>query len=202
MTRETANGKFQGFTLGELLIALLILGVIATFTIPKVLQSQASSRSKAVAKETAAALSEAFTLYRNKNTLSASTRPADLTPYLNFVKLDTTSALVVDAAPCDGQVTYSCNSTYPCAVLHNGAILNWIQTDNFNGTATTNMIGFYLDPDGKVSNNKDTLLLELYYNGKLRTRNTIDTGSVSYYDGSVQTLNPSTTCDPTWFSWN
>ncbi len=41
---------FKGFTLAELLMALAILGVIATFTIPKILGAQQSSSSNAKAK--------------------------------------------------------------------------------------------------------------------------------------------------------
>ena len=47
-----------GFTLSELLIALAILGLIATFTIPKVLQSVEQNNRDAVFKETLAALSD------------------------------------------------------------------------------------------------------------------------------------------------
>ena len=45
-----------GFTLAELLVAIGILGVIATFTIPKVLQAQQVDHRKNVFKETYAAL--------------------------------------------------------------------------------------------------------------------------------------------------
>lgn len=48
----------RGFTLAELLIALTILGVIATFTIPKILSSQQDGKLKAIAKETAAAMEQ------------------------------------------------------------------------------------------------------------------------------------------------
>lgn len=37
---------YFGFTLAELLIALGILGVIATFTIPKILSAQQDSKTK------------------------------------------------------------------------------------------------------------------------------------------------------------
>lgn len=47
-----ANRTQSGFTLAELLIALTILGVIATFTIPKILTAQQASTYNAIAKET------------------------------------------------------------------------------------------------------------------------------------------------------
>jgi prepilin-type N-terminal cleavage/methylation domain-containing protein len=46
-----------GFTLAELLIALAVLGVVATFSIPKVLQNQQNEQRRAVFKETIAAFS-------------------------------------------------------------------------------------------------------------------------------------------------
>lgn len=46
----------KAFTLAELLIALAILGVIATFTIPKVLTANQNGTFKAIGKETAAML--------------------------------------------------------------------------------------------------------------------------------------------------
>jgi prepilin-type N-terminal cleavage/methylation domain-containing protein len=51
--------SLSGFTLAELLIALAILGVIATFTIPKVLQSQQNGQKIAIFKETIAAIQQA-----------------------------------------------------------------------------------------------------------------------------------------------
>ena len=53
-----------GFTLAELLISLAILGVIATFTIPKILTSQQNSQKAAVTKEVIAMISGAFTAYQ------------------------------------------------------------------------------------------------------------------------------------------
>ena len=50
--------KHSGFTLSELLIALAILGLIATFTIPKVLQSTGNQSKEALLKELYASLSE------------------------------------------------------------------------------------------------------------------------------------------------
>ncbi len=46
----------RGFTLAELLIALTVLGVIASFTIPKVLTQMNKQQSDAVLKETVSAM--------------------------------------------------------------------------------------------------------------------------------------------------
>jgi prepilin-type N-terminal cleavage/methylation domain-containing protein len=51
--------KVSGFTLAELLIALAILGIIATFTIPKVLSSQNNAKRNALFREAIAALNVA-----------------------------------------------------------------------------------------------------------------------------------------------
>lgn len=51
---------YKAFTLAELLIALAILGVIATFAIPKILQGQQDAQRKAVFRETIASLYSVF----------------------------------------------------------------------------------------------------------------------------------------------
>lgn len=48
----------SGFSLAELLVALLILGQISVFTIPKVLQAQQNAEMKSILKETVAMLSQ------------------------------------------------------------------------------------------------------------------------------------------------
>lgn len=50
------NGQ-RGFTLAELLIAVAILGEIATFTIPKIINAQQSGQKKAIFKETFSSIS-------------------------------------------------------------------------------------------------------------------------------------------------
>jgi len=49
-----------GFTLAELLIALAILGIIATFTIPKILSAQAEQKKRAILKECYATVTSLF----------------------------------------------------------------------------------------------------------------------------------------------
>ena len=189
--------KKTAFTLAELLIALAILGVIATFTIPKVLISQQNSTSNAIAKETIAAVSAAYRVYQLERQTSGSTNLTDLTPYLNYVSVDTTSLVdnhETNSTPVD------CASTI-CLKLHNGAILyGWSTT--FAGTSATNAIYYYIDPDGvdggSTTGPSKALVMFLYFNGKTTNYGNILPGTTSSY--GVHTVCPG--CDPTWFSWN
>jgi prepilin-type N-terminal cleavage/methylation domain-containing protein len=61
MSLRTANSFQQpGFTLAELLIALSILGVIASFAIPKILSSQQNGQFKSAGKETASMVAQPY----------------------------------------------------------------------------------------------------------------------------------------------
>jgi prepilin-type N-terminal cleavage/methylation domain-containing protein len=185
-----------GFTLAELLIALAILGVVATFTIPKVLSGQQNSKFRAIAKESAGMISEEYLLYKTRNPVDANTSVQDvLGSFMNYVKLDTSSTL--DATPNDGSPTLACNNTDLCYRLHNGSII-WTYELSFAGTSNTNAVYFVLDPDGEVSGRQDSVTLFLYYDGKIRTWQSVIPNS-SCSDG---TIDPNPAGDPAWFEWN
>src|SRR5262249_45092855 len=97
-----------GFTLAELLIALAILGVIATFTIPKVIQSQTNSRYNAEAKEAAGFVSDAYRSYQLSNGVSGSFGIFNLTPYLNYVRIDSTTTI----DDIQGNTTLTCGALF------------------------------------------------------------------------------------------
>lgn len=104
------------FTLAELLIALAILGVIATFTIPKILQTQQDNRFKALGKEAAATISGAFQAYQQQNQLNSGLKPGDLTPYMNYVSLDSVTVGRMDDIQTNG--TLDCTNGQPCWGWH------------------------------------------------------------------------------------
>jgi prepilin-type N-terminal cleavage/methylation domain-containing protein len=188
----------RGFTLAELLIALLILGGIATFTIPKILSSQQLGQNKAVIKETFATIASAYSMYTLNNGASSSITMGALTPYMNYIAVDTTSIIDQPGG------TYDCSASgLTCIKLHNGAILYYSNGVTFAGTNTTNALWFEIDPDGKNNATSQSspgagIWGFIYYNGRLSTHGGIVSGTVS----SDMTRDPDSALDPTWFNWN
>lgn len=190
--------RLKGFTLAELLITLLILGEIATFTIPKIITAQANGQYRASVKEAAAMISVAFSLYSTSNTVTANTSADNLTPYMNY--LSTNSSTSIDLAQT--MSTRACGGGYGCIKFHNGGMLMWTISDGFTGTNTTNAIIFYFDPDGHVTDGTTngpgkSVALWLYANGRITSYNNLAPNTV--YTGG--TVGPNSWADPPWFSW-
>lgn len=193
-----SGAKAPGFTLAELLIALAILGVIATFTIPKVLNVQQNSQYNAIAKEAAGTIAQAYETYKLQNGQSANIGFQDMTPYLNYVRV--TSICTLD----DRQTltTRTCDASHLALFLHNGAMI-WYNTSDFTGTEPTRSVEILLDPDGKVTDGTTngpgkSIQFFLYYDGHLLTRG--DTIPNTWAAGSTY-ASPNPTFDPPWFSW-
>lgn len=184
----------KGFTLSELLISLAILGIIATFTIPKVLYASQSSKYNAIAKEAMATLAGAYQQAQLDGIITSATQPQDLIPYINNVKTDTSS--VVDERPNFGSSSETCSAGTPCVRLHNGALL-WFDSPSFSGTTSLNYLTVLIDPDGTYTGNNDSLKIALYYDGRITTRNNQLPGS----QDSTGTFGPISDGDPAWLNW-
>src|SRR6478609_1904821 len=173
-----------GFTLAELLIALVILGEIATFTIPKIITSQANARKNAMTKEVSGILASAFQTYATSQQLTSSTTPGVLISYLNYVKVD--SSTVIDDAPTFSSQTCGSNNTL-CLKLHNGGILQYSQVATYTTPSSTWI--FIFDPDGSYggssSGDSKSVRLELFQTGRLTTTGILVN---SMYD-------------PSWLKW-
>lgn len=194
--------RLFGFTLAELLIALLILGTIATFTIPKLLVSQQNERYNALAKEAAGTVAQAYQAYRFAGGVTTTMNAEALSSYYNYVSVDTSS--VIDLPNGAGQFT--CNGVTPCYRLHNGAVLHsW--RDNFcNGSPTG--IPFEVDPDGVNSGTTNgpgkAIRFFLYSDGRITTEGTMASNTRWANDGTGTcsfTRSAAPSVDPTWFQW-
>jgi len=188
----------KGFTLAELLITLQILAIIAAFTIPKIIGSQQNSRYKAIAKEDIASVAAAYQLYTFSTTPLASTTGGALTPYLNYVKLDTSGVTVDDI---QGFGTLPCDATAPCMRMHNGGTIQ-ITPYSFSGTATTNAIRFKIDPDGRVTDGTTngpgkSLSVRVYIGGRVTSEDNMLPNTCDSYG----CFSPALGQDPSWFSW-
>ena len=189
--------RSYGFTLAELLVALLILGEIATFTIPKILSSQQNGTFKARSKEAASMLSAAYSQHTLSNGFSASGKTSDLSQYMNYVQY-VTSGLTIDRDNGEGSI--DCDSSNPCLKLHSGAVL-LLTPHTFNGTGANNAVWALLDPDGVYSGTTNgtgkSVEFDIYYNGRLTTWGTCNNPTC----GSEGCWGTDANKDPSWFSW-
>ncbi len=187
-----------GFTLAELLICIAILGVIATFTIPKIMAGQQNKQYNAAAHEVAAMLSSALQQAQLDGKVTAATVPGDLTQYMNYVSVQTTGSIDYFQTA----TTMNCLSTRPCLKLHNGGILSYTTTWGFGGTSSTNVVQFWFDPDGVVTDGTTngpgkSIIFELTYTGRV-----LNYGSGNTYCGSWGCpFSGGPGVDPPWFSW-
>lgn len=185
----------RAFTLAELLIALTILGVIAIFTIPKILQSQSQDKFNSLTKETAGMITGAYDAYKRVNTADTSTKGSSLTPYMNYVSVDTTST--VDYSPNQGSATISCASPALCLRLHNGGVL-YVWDTWFPVAANNALVWFTLDPDGVQTGKADSVDMALYFNDRITSNSGVSPGSQDRW-GSI--AGPSPANDPQWLRW-
>lgn len=195
----------SGFTLAELLIALAILGLIAVFTIPKILLAQQHQEWNAKAKETFSMLAGAFEAYKSQNTLTPATRLGDLTPYMNYASVDT-SAHQIDHVYGNGTNSASCNqSGWICLRLHHGGIAMVAPDLYFGESNSTNYVWFLFDPDGTFSGSPTgsgkSVVVMLYYNGRLVSGDQRGATDAVWAGGSpVVYGGPDGPSD--WFSWD
>jgi prepilin-type N-terminal cleavage/methylation domain-containing protein len=148
------NGQMSlrclGFSLTELLIALMILGEIAAFSIPKILIAQQDARNRAVLKETVGMLTSVLYLGIIKGEITASTNVgqyvADRVNYLKFCPGNSSAQGCWNTTiqgTAWGQETGSGGF-----ILHNGAVIAGMGGTPNIGTPTQMYSGFALDVNG------------------------------------------------------
>ncbi len=136
--------RTQGFTLSELLIALAIMGLIATFTIPKIVTVAQNSDYKTRVQMAAALMVGAYNKYQLENTVTGTFKAADLTPYLNYTQFINNNSLTVDGKQNLVQ-SWTCNVNDPCVRLANGSVIVFFR-GTIGSVGTSNAIIFYRGP--------------------------------------------------------
>ncbi|MEB3245481.1 MAG: hypothetical protein VKJ06_05805 [Vampirovibrionales bacterium] len=144
---------FIGFTLADALISLSLVGVIASFSVRKVLVSTQNHAYNLAAKEAVGTLGEACQ-ERSFSGLSNQQHPLgkhphrDIISYVNYTKIDTSGVLVDKNY---GHGSWACDDWSPCARLVNGSVLHYVTGYKFEATSNSNAIFFKIDPVGKYS---------------------------------------------------
>jgi prepilin-type N-terminal cleavage/methylation domain-containing protein len=193
----------QGFTLSELLIALAVLGLIATFTIPKVLYSTQSKQMNSITKELASAVVNA--IMAEEVETGPLTVNADINAILDrrLMTLGRDTSSMIDVEPGNPFVTsIDCSNTafFICRKLQNGAVISIDYDTKIGGTSANDGFMFFLDPDGKLSDFK-AIAFFIYVDHGIKTRSQLKNPSYVMNTSSF-TLTPRANSDPSWFSWN
>lgn len=199
--------KSRGFTLAELLISLAILGVIAVFAIPKVLESSRDSKLNAVARESASMLRDAYSFYKIESYPEWNLLAVDANTFvnkMNYVKVDTTTTAAQMQTPPAGEVKLDdCTATEPCLVLHNGAMLQYDTAQTFsaanpnpNVPSATGAVFFNIDPDG-TQGAAGRFTVALFYNGRVTSGQAASEEGITYYNNTITPQNT----DPSFFKY-
>lgn len=188
--------KVSGFSLVEVLITLALLGILAAFTVPKLLNAPNASQSSKytrMANDVAFMVLNAYGQYKMTHaTVPSSMSAANLTPYMSYISVDTTSTGVHNHP---GWGLISCGWGFNCLKLHNGGILWYGDADtNFGGTSSLHSIYLNFDPAPTENASFNAVGFQLYYDGKIKTNNTLTTGTLLF--GSPW----GRTADPPWFT--
>jgi prepilin-type N-terminal cleavage/methylation domain-containing protein len=155
----------MGFTLSELLIALSILGLIATFTVPKVMTHMTWSANKTKLKSHIAAIHEALNAaeLEGSYTTAEDVLKAKLN-YTHFCPRNNVAGACAKAY-CSQATPYT---NYPRIIMHDGSII--LIYDEVNNIPYTNFeVKVEQDKDANFSTNGRGNSLWVSYNPKIVT---------------------------------
>ncbi|MCE3236435.1 MAG: hypothetical protein K0Q50_2626 [Vampirovibrio sp.] len=180
-----------GFTLAELLVSLAILGVIATFTIPKVLYTSQNAQKQAVLKETISSLQAVFTNNWTQGNIvpGGSLNGSYLLNGMNAVKVCSGNA---QTQGCWTQVLdggTSVEAGMPGLLLHNGAKI--IGLDDVIIAAPYGSNGFAIDWNGAAGPNlegDDQMQLHMCWDAPAPCWGEIKTGTIGVRSANAASL--------------
>lgn len=140
----------KGFTLAELLLAIAILGVIAIFTIPKIITSQQTAQKMSLFQEALAALSTITYEGQITRDLTGTIYDTYVLSRVNAVKICSTDA---DTEGCWTQATPGGSAEQKGYVLSNGVTVAGLDTGSTSGSGYRE--AFFMDYNGTASPNTE-----------------------------------------------
>jgi hypothetical protein len=147
-------------------------------------------------------ISAAYTRYLIDYSVSSAVTPGALTPYMNYVSVDTTTSSALDDSPTFG--SRSCSASAPCLRMHDGSIIQYEATGSFGGTGSGQALFFFIDPDGSYSStttgtatNGKALRVAVKYSGRITSMGASEVNLCN----SIYCLGTGSAWDPSWFSW-
>lgn len=178
-------GKRQGFTLAELLIAVAILGEIATFTIPKIVNAQQMGKRKMVLKETISLLTDLTYRGYLMKSMSGTYNGNYYLDNVNAIKICSSNS---STEGCWSHAAPSTENLEPGFILPNGAVVS-----GFNNVAEVwGYNGVIMDWNGATGPNlegDDQITFIYYYNNNSGRGGTLipyGASSVSLYNSVFQ----------------
>lgn len=191
---DSNNGSpaLRGFSLIEVLVVVALLGLVAVFTVPKILNASSASKYTAIAKETATYLEGAMSNYLLESGLDTTSGPATLTPKMKYIKTVTSGS----GAPTGETALETCGSGgRVCLLLANGGVLQYNSGNTFGGDSQTHAIYWNFDPDGAGTNTGRVTFVQ-YYDGRVTTYGALTTPASQVTTTGTTVAAQAT--NPTW----
>lgn len=180
----------NAFTLGEMLVAVSLLALMATMLIPLVSDKTGESKLITATKDAAAQIANAYTVFQKNSVPNNNTTPVAIINNLNYVRIVNDGSLNIQI----NGTNYACDVNFPCALLHNGALVRYDTNARFGETPDVNdvqlscwlcdlptaafgdpvphpninALTFYVDPDGQGP--EDAVHMVLFFSGRITTR--------------------------------
>jgi prepilin-type N-terminal cleavage/methylation domain-containing protein len=175
----TYKQRSSGFSLIEIMVAIVLLGVLASILLPTLKTDISTEKNRGITLDAVAELAQAYVKYQKDALPDATTSADDLVQEMNFIRIINDSSYNVQVAeatsplpcttlaPCALWVS-PCDAATPCVLLQNGALIQYDVDLTFAGTGyNSNALHFVVDPDADGDETATSLVM--FFSGRMTT---------------------------------